>query len=251
MRELVGRPEPEGFEPPPGERVFPTITGEHHYDMVFDFGCGCGRIARQLALASRPMPKRYVGVDLHAGMISWASENLTRTLPNFSFIHQNVYNAGFNPDPTLPRTAPFPIEAASVTLLIATSVFTHLVQSQAEVYLDEVSRVLRPDGVMIASFFLFEKRFYPMMQDFQAALYINDVDPTNAVVFDRDWLLNGLQARDLAIRVARPPTVRGFHWELEIERGIPSIELPRDLAPFGRQPPPVCALPPHTIGTEQ
>ena len=27
-----------------------------------------------------------------------------------------------------------------------------------------------------------------MMQDFQNALYINDVDPSNAVIFDREWL---------------------------------------------------------------
>jgi SAM-dependent methyltransferase len=247
MRELIGRAEAEAFEHAVGEPVFPTVS-EAQYESLLDFGCGCGRIARQLAVAAAPTPGRYVGIDLHAGMIAWANENLAPRLPNFAFLHANVFNPGFNPDPALPRTAPFPVEDASVTLLLALSVFTHLLQRQAEYYLDEVKRVLRPDGVMIASFFLFEKAGFPMMQDFQNALYINDSDPTNAVLFDREWLVGALAARELRIRVARPPGIRGFQWEMEIEAGVGSVPLPPDEAPLGRRPPPVCGAPPHTIG---
>lgn len=247
MRELIGRSEPEAFDHQHGEPVFATID-EAQYEFVLDFGCGCGRIARQLAMAAAPMPKRYVGTDLHAGMIAWANKNLAPRLENFSFVHQDVFNPGFNPDPALPRTAPFPVEDASVSLLVAISVFTHLVQSQAEHYLDEVKRVLRPDGVMIGSFFLFDKTGFPMLQDFQNALYINETDLTNAVLFDRAWLLEGLESRGLRMRAVRPPQIRGFHWLMEIETGRNSVVLPRDQAPLGRHPPPVCASPPHSIG---
>jgi SAM-dependent methyltransferase len=248
MRELVGPRDASAFEQSPGEPVFPTLTREEQYDFVLDFGCGCGRIARRLALAAAPMPKRYVGIDLHAGMIKWAGANLAPRLPGFEFIHQDVFNPGFNPGASKPRTAPFPAGDASVSLLLALSVFTHLTQDQAEVYLDEVRRVLRPDGVLLASFFLFEKRSFPMMQDFQNALYINDSDPTNAVVFDRDWLLAALDTRELRVGVVRAPTTRGYHWELEIVPGRGSVELPEDLAPFGHQPPPVCGRPAYMIG---
>lgn len=194
------------------------------------------------------MPSRYVGIDLHRGMVDWANQKLAPRLPGFSFIHQDVFNPGFNPNPSLPRTAPFPVEDGMVSLLVAFSVFTHLTQEQTLSYLDEVRRALRTDGVMLASFFLFEKRYFPMMQDFQNALYINDSDPTNAVVFDREWLLRELEARELCIRAARPPVIRGYHWELEIVPGTASVELPPDDAPFGRQPPPVCSKPAHMIG---
>jgi SAM-dependent methyltransferase len=153
MRELVGTSETEAFDQPRGKRVYPTIKRRRQYEMVLDFGCGCGRIARQLALASRPMPKRYVGVDLHAGMIEWCAGHLTPVLPGFTFVHHNVYNPGLNPDPDLPRTAPLPAEDGSVSLLIAHSVFTHLLQEDAVKYLDEVRRVSRPDGVVVATFF--------------------------------------------------------------------------------------------------
>jgi SAM-dependent methyltransferase len=247
MRELVGPTEPEAFDHPTGEPVFPTVKPEQ-YASVLDFGCGCGRVARQLALAAAPMPERYVGIDLHAGMIRWASEQLAPSLPGFSFLHHNVFNAGFNPDPSLPRAAPFPVEDGSVTLLIGYSVFTHLVEAQAESYLDEVARVLRPDGVMMATWFLFEKAFFPMMQDFQNALYINDQDPTNAVIFDREWLVAALDARGLRIRAAQPPGLRGFQWLMEIVPGSGSIPIPPDSAPFGRKPPPVGREDAHKIG---
>jgi SAM-dependent methyltransferase len=248
LRELVGPTDPAAFDQPAGESVFASLTREELYDYVLDFGCGCGRIARRLALAAAPMPKRYVGIDLHAGMIDWANRKLAPRLPGFTFIHQDVFNPGFNPNPSLPRTAPFPAEDGSVSLLLALSVFTHLTQDQTVVYLDEVRRVLRVDGVMLASFFLFEKAYFPMMQDFQNALYINDTDPTNAVLFDRDWLLAELEARELRVSAARAPTTRGYHWELEIVTGRGSVELPADEAQFGRKAPPVCSKPAHMIG---
>jgi SAM-dependent methyltransferase len=249
MRELVGPRDASAFEQAPGEPVFATLTREEQYDFVLDFGCGCGRVARRLALAAAPMPRRYVGIDLHAGMIAWATRNLAPRLPGFTFVHQDVFNPGFNPGASKPRSAPFPAEDGAVSLLLALSVFTHLAQDQAVTYLDEVRRVLRADGVLLASFFLFDKAYFPMMQEFQNALYINDTDPTNAVIFDRGWLLAELDARELRVRAARPPTTRGYHWELEIVPGRGSVELPTDEAPFGRQAPPVCSSPAYMIGS--
>lgn len=247
MRALIGGLEPAAFDAPPGKPVFPTID-ERQYASVLDFGCGCGRIARQLAVASTPMPDCYVGIDLHRGMIRWCNENLASRLPNYTFVHHDVFNAGLNPDPSLPGVARFPVADDSVTLLVAWSVFTHLVQSQAEYYLDEVARVLSPEGVVIATFFLFDKAYFPMMQDFQHALYINETDLTNAVVFDRQWLVDGLDSRGLRIRDAQPPVMRGFQWRLEIVPGHGSASLPKDDAPFGRTPPPAKQKDPSRLG---
>lgn len=247
MRRLVGPTEPEAFDHAEGVPVFPGVELAQ-YASVLDFGCGCGRVARQLAVAGAPMPPRYLGIDLHRGMIKWANENLAPHLPGFSFAHHDVFNAGFNPDPASPRAAPFPVQDNDVTLLIAVSVFTHLVEEQADAYLSEVARVLRHDGIMIATWFLFEKAAFPMMQDFQNALYINESDPSNAVIFDRDWLVGALDRRGMRIRAATPPAIRGFHWMLEIERGHRSISLPADVAPLGRKPPPIGCTNPSQVG---
>jgi hypothetical protein len=84
-------------------------------------------------------------------MIAWDNEHLAPHLPQFSFEHHNVFSATFNPDPESPRMARFPVEDEEITLVIAISVFTHLIQDQTEHYLDEVARVLRSDGVVIST----------------------------------------------------------------------------------------------------
>jgi hypothetical protein len=90
---------------------------------VFDFGCGCGRIARQLMQQS-PRPQRYVGIDLHRGMIEWCRENLAPHAPGFEFQHHDVFNPGLNPgtDMRPPRTRPFPVGDRAFTLVNAWSV---------------------------------------------------------------------------------------------------------------------------------
>lgn len=239
MRALVGPTDPAAFDNPDGKLIF---GGEpKDYESVLDFGCGCGRAARQL-LQQKPPPRRYQGVDIHAGMIAWNNEHLAPRHPGFSFTHHDVFAAGLNPGADKPLTRPLPVEDGVATLAFAISVFTHLLEEQAVHYLREIRRTLRDDGIFIATFFLFEKEGYPMMQDFQNALYINHVDPTNAVIFDRQWLQRTAREAGLVIEQAQPPEVRGFHWLLRMtpERpGVVEIELPEDAARVGIRRPPL------------
>lgn len=240
LRELIGPTDPALFDNPTGAPIWPGLPAEawRHY---LDFGCGCGRQARRL-MQQHPRPERYTGVDLHRGMVQWCREHLAPHAPSFEFLHHDIYNPGLNPDPLLPWTAPIPVEDRSCSLIEATSVFTHMIEGQAEHYLDEVARVLTDDGLLLATWFLFEKEGFPFMQDNQNALYINDRDPTNAVIFDRHWLQSGLADRDLIVDRADPPALRGFHWQLWIGRaraGAEAVTIPVDAAPLGRQPPPL------------
>lgn len=242
MRELVGLVDPAGYENPEGFACFSELgVPEANYRSYLDFGCGCGRSARRLAL-QHPRPERYVGIDLHPGMVAWCQRELQPVLEGFRFEHHKVFNPGLNPDRTLPWIAPFPVEDSSISLIEATSVFTHLIGGQAEHYLDEVARVLTHDGMLLATFFLFDKDITPFLQENQNALYCNPFDPTNAVMFDREWLRQAAVSRDLRIVRAVAPTVRGFHTWVGLARaeaGMMEVELPPDLAPSARRPPPL------------
>jgi len=80
------------------------------------------------------------------------------------------------------------------------------------------------------------------MQDFQNALYINHIDPTNAVIFDRDWLRREAAAAGLKIYQVMPPSFRGFHWYLLMGPSRPDLQevpIPDDESPIGREPPPL------------
>ena len=249
MRQLIGLTDEAGYENPTGASVVSNLAPDC-YDSVFDFGCGCGRIARQL-LQQKPRPKRYLGIDLHSGMINWCKQNLSPFDRNFEFQHHDIFNAGFNPDPRKPKFLDLPATDRSFSLILAWSVFTHLTQSQAEHYLREIMRIMKDDGILLSTWFLFEKRYFPMMQNFQNALYINESDLGNAVIFDREWLELFLSRLGLSIIHAVPPGVRGFQWEIQIAHaslGRDRVVLPVDNAPFGRVPPPVFNRDPSQVG---
>lgn len=239
MRELVGAPESERYDNPSGELLYPYLPAAA-YESIFDFGCGCGREARKL-IQQRVRPMRYLGVDLHRGMVAWCQHNLSPQAPGFRFEHHDIYNAGLNPSGQH-RVLPLPADDSTFSLFNAVSVFTHCSQDRAEHYLREAARILRPNGYLHASWFLFDKRSFPMMQPFQNALYINETDPSNAVIFDRNWLRETATSAGLTIAWAQPPSIRGFHFPIVMRpqtAGCRDVELPVDDAPVGSVPPPL------------
>jgi SAM-dependent methyltransferase len=233
MREAVGPTDPAAFDNPSGAPIFPHLSASV-YDSVFDFGCGCGRLGRQL-IQQKPRPRSYLGVDLHLPVVEWAQSNLAPHAEGFEFAHHDVRYEPWNPGEGKPEVAPFPTGDGSRSLVIAFSVFTHLIQAQAEYYFAEAARVLTPNGIFYSTWFLFDKRLFPMMQDFQNALYINDLNPANAVIFDREWLVATAAANGLVVTAVEQPEVRGFQWYITMQRageGIEAIELPPDEAPI-------------------
>jgi SAM-dependent methyltransferase len=250
MRELVGPTDPAAFDNPTGAPVWPDLPASA-YESVLDLGCGCGRVARQLLQQDEP-PQRYLGIDLHRGMVEWCTANLAPAHPGFRFVHHDVYEMGFNPAGTpTDQLVALPVPDGGATLVVAWSVFTHLLEHQIPHYLREVARALRPDGIMRTTWFLFDKRYFPMMQPFQNCLYINAVNPTNAVIVDRSWLLGQLAGCGLTTATAQPPSIRGFQWTVDLRHARPGevASLPEvDEAPFGSSPPPVGAADAHLIG---
>lgn len=252
LRALVGPTDAASFDNPDGSLVIPGLPVEQ-FDSVLDFGCGFGRIARQL-IQQEPQPRRYLGIDLHRGMIEWCRRKLQQAAPpGFEFLHHDVFELAFNPGEDKPHWLPFPAGESEFSLVVAWSVFTHVREDQARRYLAEVARVLRPGGVCASTWFLFDKREFPMMQEEQNALFINDVNPTNAVIFDREWLVAVCRAAGLKIVAAEGPTIRGFQWKIflvPIGSHRVEIALPLDTAPYGLNRPPTAPRDAHDLGLE-
>ncbi len=148
---------------------------------------------------------------------------------------------------------PFPVSIDAVTLFLAWSVFTHVNEAAAIFYLNELGRVLHPAGVAITTWFLFDKADFPMMQEFQNALFINDVDPTNAVIFDKSWLRETADRAGLVLASIVPPTIRGFHWKVYLKKAgsdAAHAEFPSDVAARGLQQPPLMPLHAEQLGLD-
>ena len=111
MRQLVGPTDEAAFDNPSGDPIL--HVPESQFDAVLDFGCGCGRLARQM-IQQRVRPRRYIGFDLHLGMVRWCRENLAPRAPGFEFLHHDVGNPSFNPDAGKPAVLQMPVEDGGI-----------------------------------------------------------------------------------------------------------------------------------------
>ena len=121
MRQLVGPTDEAAFDNPTGDPIL--SVPDRYFDAVLDFGCGCGRLARQMT-QQRTRPRRYLGFDLHPGMVRWCQQNIAPRSPGFEFRHHDVENKYFNPGAGKPPLLPMPAEDGSFSLIVALSVFT-------------------------------------------------------------------------------------------------------------------------------
>jgi len=118
---------------------------------VLDIGCGCAKVAR--FLAADPRVVRYVGFDPIKSCIDWNRRFVTpRTGERFRFEHVDLYSAEYNPRGEMQAADfSFPSGDGTIDVAIASSLFTHLLESDARHYLAECARVLGASGRLILS----------------------------------------------------------------------------------------------------
>jgi len=118
---------------------------------VLDVGCGQGRMARPM---TEFLTGRYEGFDIDKSGIEWCQNEYEDT-PNFTFHHADVFNARYNKTGTVAaKDCRFPFADNNFDRVFLTSVFTHMFKDDVENYLSEISRVLKPGGKCLVTWFL-------------------------------------------------------------------------------------------------
>jgi SAM-dependent methyltransferase len=174
-------------------------------DRVLDIGCGVGRVARVLARELQP-PGSYDGFDIVPESVSWCQRHYRRTRAPFRFTHADVRNTAYNPNGLHDAVDyEFPYASASFDLVIAISVFTHLLPASADRYLSEARRVLAPGGRVFLTCFLLTDAPAPAPAfDFQpideGAAVANPDVPEAAVAYSEHGLRERLAANALRVR---------------------------------------------------
>lgn len=112
-------------------RAYRTVRPEEGYGKWLDFGCGVGRIAVHLKRAGI---EDLYGVDPDRGAIRW----LRRRYGKESFQISS-------------KRPPLPFPDAAFDVAIAISIFTHMSEEEQFSWLAELSRVLKPGGLLVAS----------------------------------------------------------------------------------------------------
>jgi len=99
---------------------------------VLDFGCGCGRVARNW-MSLEEGPEIY-GCDYNRELIAWCEQSL----PRMRVVRNKL-------------APPTPYVSGSFDLIYALSVFSHLDQPLQQAWLAEYTRLLRPGGLLVLS----------------------------------------------------------------------------------------------------
>jgi len=132
---------------------------------ILDVGCGLGRLARILTSFLSPRGS-YHGMDVCKSSIDWCVENY-RNHPNFKFDHADVFSTHYNPaSVTSAASYSFPFNAHEFDCIFSTSLFTHLIAKDAERYIEEMARVLKPGGKTWNTFLLLDDISTPLASTF-------------------------------------------------------------------------------------
>jgi SAM-dependent methyltransferase len=97
-------------------------------DAILDFGCGCGRIVRWFSDLERP---QISACDYNPELVEWCDANLGFIRARKTELHP-----------------PLPYPDGGFDFLYAFSVFTHLSVELASEWMAELSRVVKPGGLM-------------------------------------------------------------------------------------------------------
>ncbi len=128
-------------------------AGLRPWHRVLDVGCGPGPLA--VGLLPHLTAGTYDGLDVHAEAVAWCQKAIAARQPRFRFRHADLRNATYNPRGRLRASEyRFPYDDGTFDFAFLGSVCTHLLPDEAAHYLREVSRVLRPGGRCLVSFYL-------------------------------------------------------------------------------------------------
>jgi cyclopropane fatty-acyl-phospholipid synthase-like methyltransferase len=119
---------------------------------LVDIGCGQGRLA--IAVLRKRLSVNYVGLDIHGPSIAWCRQYLEPQGANTRFIQIDCYNERYNPAGTPLRAGyrfPLPEQSADVANLY--SVFSHLTEEDAGVYLEAIAALLKKGGTVFLTAF--------------------------------------------------------------------------------------------------
>jgi SAM-dependent methyltransferase len=177
--------------------------------LVLDAGCGAGAMVPTFARLLGPRG-RYVGFDMHEPSLRWCRRHF-RADPRLRFESSRRGEA-----------VRFPCAGGQAGFLLAKSLFTHLREKEARLFLSEIRRVLRPGAVAVVTAFLFEPgegearaaEFFPFASPDGSARWRWKAQPESAIAFERSRFLGMIASAELQ-----------FEWQ---SRGFwPGAPVPR------------------------
>ncbi len=124
-----------------------------------DIGSGIGRIA--VGLVDYLKDGTYEGFDAVRQGVDWCKSHIQSKYPNFNFTYADLSNDLYKSTGQDASNFVFPFGSNTFDIAASISVFTHMLPEEIENYLGQACRVLKPGGVLIATFFVIDESYKP------------------------------------------------------------------------------------------
>jgi SAM-dependent methyltransferase len=178
------------------------------HERVLDIGSGNGQKSRVL---SRYLSARgsYEGLDVVADGVSWCQRAYAR-FANFRFQLADIYSSQYNPGAsTRAENYRLPYSDGEFDLVFLCSVFTHMSGPEVTNYIKEISRVLKPRGRCVATFFLLTPEAMTRIKEGKSKFdfshtapngrIIDSANPSLAAAFYEVWVRSQFSAASLDV----------------------------------------------------
>lgn len=179
---------------------FIQFAGLSPHHSVLDIGCGIGRMALPL---TQYLDKdgSYDGFDVVKQGIEWCQKNIGTKYPNFRFLRVPLKNDLYTSDGRDATSFEFPYPDDFYDLVIAISVFTHMIHAEVENYLSQSRKVLHTRGYLFTTFFILDETSRKAMKERQfrfdhasAGCYLMDARVRSAnVAYDEAELMRMIE----------------------------------------------------------
>lgn len=163
-----------------------------------DIGSGIGRVAIPL---TKYLSKDavYEGFDVVELGVNWCNDNISSSFSNFHFKYVSLLNDLYrdNGDDAAKYTFDYPKNHFDFACSI--SVFTHMLPGEVANYFDELEKVMKPGGIVFATFFILSEENKTLMKqnpEFSfthklGGYFLMDKKVKGAnVAFEEDYLLH-------------------------------------------------------------
>jgi SAM-dependent methyltransferase len=194
------------------KKYFIELANFQPNNRVLDVGCGIGRMAIPLTDYLSPEGE-YWGFDIVKKGVAWCQNRISPRFGNFHFLHSDVYNKHYNPKGKVQaRDFRFPFNDETFDFVFLTSVFTHMLPSDMENYLSEISRVLKAEGKCLITFFLMNEESESLVRsgrstldfrfEMQDCLTVSENDPEAAIAYREEFVTKVFEKH--GVRIVRP-----------------------------------------------
>ncbi len=174
---------------------------------VLDVGCGAGAMVDEIA-RRLPPEGRYVGFDVHAPSIRWCRSHWAAD-PRLDFDLAPIASPYGSASGAPLSTYRFPLADGEADLVLAKSVFTHLLEADARHYLSEIRRVLRPGRPAVVTAFLYDpaepavRRAFPHSASEGLRVH-SRARPTAAVAWEKARFVHRIEEAGLRLQWHSP-----------------------------------------------